>query len=424
MKKNFCFFCVCFFLSFQALAAVDNAVLEHALSAPDSISQNIRKLTNYLVKPYKKDYDKLKVIAYWMATHIAYDNYRFDNGTSYEETNGYTYDILKVKTGVCRDFALLFKEMATLAGVKNVSYVSGKTYDTNVLKKKYKKRKNEVGHAWNEAVIDGRHFYIDTTWMSQLHIGHDEKKKSRKSHLKHKRELKQRRRKETPVSKNITDFYFDFSPQEEVRLRQTHHWVKNQDLKSFLPRRKWKNFRRKKETQSNAESEVSVKLHEGKNAMHHIPSEMRLSRNADNTARQAAFSKQLHLNPSQMSAENFISKENVYHHLKDQKRPLPKTLRQKNNLHAEKLRSSVHKSSFPEQMTTTPVAKKISSIRNDIIVEEDPSVSFVKENIPQTVDEKIISPRGEKKGSFQEKFHQAKDFLSKQIKNLIAFIFE
>ena len=477
MKKFLYFFCICFFLSCKAWADVDNAMLEYALNAPDSISQDARRLTNYLVKPYKKDYDKLKIIAYWMATHIAYDGYRYDNETVYEETNRYKYDILKVKTGVCGDFARLFKEMATLAGVKNVFYVSGKTYKTEVLKKKYKEKKGEVGHAWNEAVIDGRHFYIDTTWMSHMHIGRDAKKKGRKSHLKHKRELKKRRRKETPVSETITDFYFDFSPQEEVRLRKVHHWVKNQNLKSFLPRGRWKAARQKAQMQAETAKRISMERRDSANALY-FPAEKKepfqksysnqpqtamqgkrdlfaeirkiLWKN-NNSLQQALFSKQLHLRPSQMSAESFINKENDLPSPSSKKEPPSKTLREKPPLSVNKRVPPAQKSLPAKQKTTNEERKNpFSLIRKKAVVKEKEVVSLSKKNtLPaQSSDKKsasVISVEStpvidekrtpainvenaskppEKKGGFKEKLHQANVFLKKQLNNLIAFIFE
>ncbi len=215
--------CLCFMLlSFPltVLAADDAAVRKHAFSAPDDISQNMNKLTRYLIQPFHKDYDRLKVIAYWMASHLAYDSYKYNNDKVNDRNSAFKYDILKAKAGVCEDFAKLYKDMARIAGV-DVNVVTGYVVDTPKLKKHYNITSKDVGHAWNEVKLKGRTFYVDTTWMAAMRIGADS---GRRSGAQHKREIRQRRFAENPVDANINTFYFDFTPETEVEKFQQAHW--------------------------------------------------------------------------------------------------------------------------------------------------------------------------------------------------------
>lgn len=226
MKK---FFCLLFFVfyPFLGFAATEAGIQRRAFGAPDSVSDNVKSLTAYLTKGYDSDYDKLKVIAYWMASHIVYDGYKYDSSAGVNaKAFKYKYDILKAKVGICSDFAQLFSEMATAAGVKNVSVVSGYVVKTKKLKRKYSQRElPAAGHAWNRVTADGRTFYVDTTFMAPEVIGATGKKF--KSEFKHKTDIKKRERKSAEVNTRINTFYFDFVPPDELEKYGTHHWNPN-----------------------------------------------------------------------------------------------------------------------------------------------------------------------------------------------------
>lgn len=204
-----------------AFAVSDSAIRRHAFNTPDRASDNIGKLTRYLVKPYDNDYDKLKAIAYWIASNIAYDGYKYDGKVNTKMLK-YEYDVLKAKAGICTDFAKLFAEMADIAGVNNVEIVSGYVINTDKYKRKYSKRMiPNVGHAWNKVTLGHREFYVDTTFMAPQRIGYDDER--RKSTFKHRREIKKRGKLPTYVDTNIDDYYFDFVPKSEVKDRRKHH---------------------------------------------------------------------------------------------------------------------------------------------------------------------------------------------------------
>ncbi|MBR3501951.1 MAG: transglutaminase domain-containing protein [Alphaproteobacteria bacterium] len=199
--------------------ANDYGIAQRAMKTPDNVSNSVHSLTRYLVEPYDNDYDKLKVIAYWIASHIAYDSYKFNNGQVNRKEAQLEYDVLKARTGVCGDFAQLFTDMARVAGIK-AQYVSGYVVENqDRLKRSYRiKDMPEVGHAWNKVEIDKRKFFVDTTFMSGASIGNDGR---RPTTFRHKRDLRKRKR-QNVVNENINDFYFDFTPKQEL---QKYHRV-------------------------------------------------------------------------------------------------------------------------------------------------------------------------------------------------------
>ena len=218
MKKIIVFLVGLFWLNIAS--ADDFSFMQRAVQTPDMNAQNIKMLSKYLTAPYDKDYDKLKIIAYWIATHIAYDRYKYnDNGLNKKETQ-VTYDILKVRTGICSEFAQLFAQMAEAAGVK-VMYVTGYVLEgQKQIKTSYRlKDMPDVGHAWNEAEIDGRKFFIDTTFMTGASIGDNRR---RASSLRHKLDLNKRKRNKE-VNKNINKDFFDFTPKQELKKFQILH---------------------------------------------------------------------------------------------------------------------------------------------------------------------------------------------------------
>lgn len=235
MKKLLCLLLLCLapcmlsaaesrHADFTTTSNIEKALRKRAFNAPDSISQNARELTAYLVKPFDNEYLRAKVIAYWIASHIAYDNYRFDGeiNRKTKRNNKNKYNILKAKIGVCEDFAKLYAQMGRIAGLK-VSYVGGYVIKTDRLKKRYRIENDAVGHAWNEVKIGARTVIVDTTFMAPQNVGHDD---HRKSSLKHKQTIKKREQNKTEIDTDIRTFYFDFDLQKEAKeFGQIHYAV-------------------------------------------------------------------------------------------------------------------------------------------------------------------------------------------------------
>lgn len=208
--------------------ASETAIEQRAFNAPEKYSQNARQLTQYLIKPFDNKLDRLRVIAYWMASHISYDGYKY-NGKVNKRNIGYHYDVFKARTGICEDFALLFQEMSQYAGVRGVKIETGYVVDTKALRKQYPSHllKKADGHAWNSIKIGDKVYFIDTTWMAPQKI--TPKNSSTFNSLSHKLEIKKRSRTtiKKKVTTNINTYYFLFTPQDEVRIHKQQHFPTN-----------------------------------------------------------------------------------------------------------------------------------------------------------------------------------------------------
>lgn len=211
-------------ISFTATAGERNdRIASFAFQTPNNVAGNRRNLALYLTKPYHNDYDKLQAIAYWIASHIAYDGYKYSNGETSRREMQYEYDVLQYRTGICSDFAGLFTEMANIAGISGVETVSGYVLENQNRIKLFYNTKDvakETGHAWNRVQIGKRAFFVDTTFMSRGSIGEEGIRPA--STFKHKYDVKNRRR-INDVNTHINDFFFDFTPKQEFNKFRTVH---------------------------------------------------------------------------------------------------------------------------------------------------------------------------------------------------------
>lgn len=217
MKKLLLSALVFFIFAFTAAAGERNErIASFAFSTPNNAATNRRSLALYLTKPYGNDYDKLQAIAYWIASHIAYDGYKYNNGVTSMREMQYEYDILQYRTGICADFAELFTDMANLAGISGVETVSGYVLEKqSKIKLFYTARdiSKETGHAWNRVQMGRRTFFVDTTFMARGLIGESGNRHA--ASFQHKHDVKNRKR-TNEVNTNVNDFFFDFTPKQEL----------------------------------------------------------------------------------------------------------------------------------------------------------------------------------------------------------------
>ena len=57
-----------------------NRIRRYVNKTPRDKEQTLTSLVSYLIKPLDDDYDKAKAIAFWIAGHINYDEYLYNNG--------------------------------------------------------------------------------------------------------------------------------------------------------------------------------------------------------------------------------------------------------------------------------------------------------------------------------------------------------
>jgi len=95
--------------------------------------------------------EKALAIYDWVAKNISYDYalYKTGNHTIVNTSK----DVLKAKTGLCRDYAFLTAALARAAGIK-IRVVYGQAKSNN----------DWINHAWNEMYLDGKWVAVDACW--------------------------------------------------------------------------------------------------------------------------------------------------------------------------------------------------------------------------------------------------------------------
>lgn len=141
-----------------SLDTINTQLLQHAKDYPHR-RIILEDLVTYLVTPTQNESEKAEVFFYWLASNIDYDVYTYQNMDTYLDD---TKDILRVKKGVCGNYAQLFLEMCTLANIecyKISGYAKGLGFDVN-------QSVFSTQHAWNVVHVDGQYLFVDCTWGS------------------------------------------------------------------------------------------------------------------------------------------------------------------------------------------------------------------------------------------------------------------
>lgn len=213
MRFSFIILCALFCLLTPVYAQSDlhKQTLEHVLNAPNS--RTLSSLTYYLTKPYRNDYSKARAIAYYIASHIAYDEYLFNNGkkTPLSTQKRKPDDILQSRVGICSDFALLFTKMCQIAGIR-AQTVHGNIFDLDERMRVIHSH-NPTQHAWNYFEYRGRKVFVDTTFMAGGTTGYD----SYVTDIKHRRAVDKLKKENNTYS--VNPYYFDFDPKQEAEQR-------------------------------------------------------------------------------------------------------------------------------------------------------------------------------------------------------------
>ena len=115
-----------------------------------------------LIKPARTPLERVRAIAWWMASHIAYDHDMFRNQFPKQQAGQAPLKaiaankpaaVMRRGKAVCSGYAALFVALCRTIGIE-AAEVSG-----NV-------RYNDVGHKWNAVRIGGRWQLLDITYMA------------------------------------------------------------------------------------------------------------------------------------------------------------------------------------------------------------------------------------------------------------------
>ena len=231
MRKLFILFCFifAFFYTNDSFATryTSRSLKRYAASVPRKDENNLSTLVNYLTKRLDDDYDKAKVIAFWIAEHINYDEYLYNNGQTTKLIKNYhgqePRELLKSRVGICGDFSALFVAMCQKAGIRAYE-VHGYAYPGRRTLSASKIKRLEAGHAWNYFSYKEKKIYVDTTFMARGSTG-VKRRVSDWSHNRVLKEIKKDNRYKSQIN-DFDDYYFDFDYKEETRDRNYVHQEK------------------------------------------------------------------------------------------------------------------------------------------------------------------------------------------------------
>ena len=190
-------------------------IMRYARNTPRAVESNLDKLVTHLVRPLDDDYDKAKMIAFWIASHIRYDDFYYNGGKTTRLINRYSKqtprELLESRAGICGDFTMMFEKMCQIAGISARSvngfvYQKGFTYGT-------KRQKDDARHAWNYFNYEGRRVYVDVTFMAGGRVGADR----RVNELSHTRALRKVKNQQRDYLSGVNEYYFDFDYKDEYR---------------------------------------------------------------------------------------------------------------------------------------------------------------------------------------------------------------
>ena len=206
---------LCFSTSVWAKNYSSRQIERFVNKTPREVENNIPKLVSFLTKPFDNDYDKAKVISFWIASRISYDEYLYNNGGATKLRNTYfgqkPKELLKSRVGICGDFADLFREMCRRAGIRAYN-IRGYAYPSNI--RLTTSQKKSQGHVWNYFIYNNKMIYVDTTFMAEGRTG----VKGSGSSMNRDRALRKIKNKNKYQSKtsSFDDFYFDFNYRDEI----------------------------------------------------------------------------------------------------------------------------------------------------------------------------------------------------------------
>ncbi|MBR5154524.1 MAG: hypothetical protein IKW58_02240 [Alphaproteobacteria bacterium] len=222
MKILFYIYCslFCMFFSYDTHARTytSNQIERFVNKTPRKMENNISSLVNYLTKPFDNDYDKAKAISFWIASRISYDEYLYNNGGATRLRNTYfgqrPAELLQSRVGICGDFANLFKEMCSRAGIR-ANNVIGYTFPAN--QRLNTKVKSNSGHVWNYFIFNNKKIYVDTTFMADGRTGVSGSG-GRMNRNRTLRKIKNDNKYKSQTN-DFDEFYFDFSYDKEKSMR-------------------------------------------------------------------------------------------------------------------------------------------------------------------------------------------------------------
>ena len=130
---------------------------------PRDIVRDLDSAHHYLHNAGINDEERVFIYYGFIGIHFRYDYNRLGQGKSAREYT--TYYTCKKRSGVCRDFAALFKELCNRSGLPCV-VATGRTKSSfgRFFKEFVRLKFRAPNHAWNIVKYDGTWHLMDVTW--------------------------------------------------------------------------------------------------------------------------------------------------------------------------------------------------------------------------------------------------------------------
>ena len=229
--KKFFFVLGIYIWALSSWATDYRAIDRHAKEAPPLRTTNgLSKLVNYLVKPYKNDQNKARVLLAWIVYNIDYDKARLKDITLGREKkdiemvldvekNPRTGELelkkgnivvlneedtiqrtLKTRKGICKDIAKLYQHMCDIAGLQS-EIITGYACDQS------QDLQSAEAHMWNAVKISGVWYFVDPTFAL---AGREIRVRNQREAKKVKKQLKQGKNVDgiNGISKRVDEQWF------------------------------------------------------------------------------------------------------------------------------------------------------------------------------------------------------------------------
>lgn len=233
-----CLSIVFFFGTAQAQYGMLDA---RAKQTPESVASTPDSLVNYLTKDLTDATQKARILAAWMVFHVQRDGYRRKVLMQYSQRNRQApetlkNDVFKTRLGTPQEFASLYHQLATLAGLESVvidgfagnsipsfRYEEPKYAALETVMRRYLNNTNyplqRYQAAWNAVKIGDNWKLLDTYWMiaGNVYTGQDIQSDRSMQRFLEKRMRRPPTRSELIQGKRINDDYFFPTPRQFIK---------------------------------------------------------------------------------------------------------------------------------------------------------------------------------------------------------------
>ncbi|NVO20807.1 MAG: hypothetical protein HXX13_13990 [Bacteroidetes bacterium] len=134
-----------------------SSIDKKSLLIPDSLTRSTSGISTYVNANFSTDKEKVRAIFIWIASNIQYDVDNMFAINFYEKQEEKVSKPLKLKKGICENFAALFTDICLKSGIKSC-VIEGYTKQNGFT--------DYIPHAWCAALIDNHWFLFDPTWGS------------------------------------------------------------------------------------------------------------------------------------------------------------------------------------------------------------------------------------------------------------------